>query len=280
MIDTIVGFLNGLLLLNRKTEAVLIDLISSLSPWICPILPAYITGSNLYSVLNYPVYIAVICALVIETIGLSSMSTILLLWSWNETKREKDPSAPVGLAIISGVLYISVVLSVNVLLEINPLQYKILVNGLMSLMTVVAALIIAVRGQHSRRLEEIAQERKERKEERLHARQVQVAPQLAQVAKWDWRELSIDEKIKISKMTQEEVMNMYAGIPESTSRHWLKLAKENGFHEAKTTWVDLPIVDRNLIANMDKYEIMKAYLVDEPTALEWKKRSKYKETIQ
>jgi hypothetical protein len=221
VIDNIVTFLQGILRLNRAVESILIDVIAVISPWLAPILPAFLTGNNLYTILGYPLSIVIIVSAVIETVGLSSMSTILMLWTWNQEKRERDPQAPIGLAVLSGVIYISIVLSVNTLLEIDPARFKILVNGLMSCMTIVAALIIGVRGQHARVVEEVEKERNERKEERKNARTVQLAPRPVPSAnvKNDWRSFTQDEKIAIQQMAVSEIMKNYH-VSKRAAQYW------------------------------------------------------------
>lgn len=227
MIEKIVGFLNGILRLNRTTEYLVIDLIAAIAPWLAPVLPAFLTGSNLFKLLEFPWYIALVSALVVELVGLSSMSTVLMLWTWNETKRESDPYAPMWLALVAGVIYMGVVLSVNTLLDIDPKRYSVLVKGLLSCMTVVAAIIIAVRGQHARRMEAKEREKQERKAERAERRAQETAATEATAEKEkeenggvdDYRSLPLVDKKLLVNMPTAEIMRLYS-VSDRTARNW------------------------------------------------------------
>jgi hypothetical protein len=247
MIDRIVAALEGVLRLNRSTENLLVDVVAAVSPWLAPALPAYLTWYNLSSKLLFPDWVAIVSALVIEFVGLSAISTSLMLWSWNENRREKDPTAPFWLAITSGVFYLAIVLSVNTLLEIDPARFKILVQGLMSCLSVVAGMIIAVRGQHARRLSDREKERIELREERRLARaerlskvsesfgnlQAPPEPQIVKSEYRDWRKLSPEDKMKVADMKTVEEVEEAFGVSERTAYNWMKSAKSNGFHRVE-----------------------------------------------
>jgi len=245
MIDRIVALLEGVLRLTRSTENLLVDVVAAVSPWLAPALPAYLTWYNLSSVLSFPAWVALVSAAVIEFVGLSAISTSLMLWSWNENKREKDPTAPLWLAITSGVFYLAIVLSVNTLLEIDPARFKILVQGLMSCLSVVAGLIIAVRGQHARREQLREIERKELREERRQARfersskvseisgNLQLPEPTVKIVRQeyrDWRKLSPDDKKRVAGMSRVEEVEEAFGVSERTAYNWMKQAQSNGFH--------------------------------------------------
>ena len=236
MIDGFVRFLESLLRFNRSAELLIIDVIAALSPWLAPVLPAYLTGRNLFVLMNFPWQIAVISAAVVELVGLSSMSTVLMLWTWNEEKRESDQAAPVWLALLAGVIYLSVVLSVNTLLDIDPVRYGILVKGLLSCLTVVAALIIAVRGQHARRQAAREQEKADRKEERrarLMQSQMDTERKVPETfgnfqndsEHIDWRYIPENERVEMAEKTPVQIRAKY-GVSERVSHLWAERAKQ------------------------------------------------------
>jgi hypothetical protein len=230
MIKRIVNVLESLLQLNKATETLLVDVLASYAPWLAPFSTAFLIYQSLITNLGYPGFIAFSTAAAVEVLGLSSIQTVLTFSDWNRESTKTAPKAPVIPAIIAGVLYFSVILALIILLDKSGPNEK-LAKCVMAMLSISAAFVISLRAAHAKRVKDFERESQERRAERRALQVTQVTPQVAQVAKYDWRELTLDEKIQISKMNQHEIMNIYAGIPESTSRHWMKLAAENGFHE-------------------------------------------------
>ena len=56
MINKFVTMLESLLKLNRATENLLIDIVASYSPWIAPLVPAYMTFQNMIGYLDFPAW--------------------------------------------------------------------------------------------------------------------------------------------------------------------------------------------------------------------------------
>jgi hypothetical protein len=83
-------------------------------------------------------------------------------WQWNDG--HKLERAPFWFAFGAGLFYVVIVLTVNAALDIwrDSEGVKILAHALLSLLSVDAAVIIAIRAQHASRLNE----RREKKEER------------------------------------------------------------------------------------------------------------------
>ena len=54
MINRIVKTLHELLRLNRATESLIIDVIASYSPWLAPLVPAYMTYQHMTGLLDFP----------------------------------------------------------------------------------------------------------------------------------------------------------------------------------------------------------------------------------
>lgn len=178
MINKIVTMLESLLKLNRATENLLIDIVASYSPWIAPLVPAYMTYQNMVTHLEFPIWAAWSAAICVETLGLSSIQTAVSFWQWNDAKQKADPKAPVVLAILTGGFYLATVLTVNAMLDNSPGVYR-LSKALLSSLSVCAGVILALRAGHSRRVYETEQVRLERKAERKAARAERKAAQKA-----------------------------------------------------------------------------------------------------
>lgn len=176
-VSRVVMFLSDTNRLMRSVESILIDLFAATAPWLAPVLPAYMVWDSLTHRMTMPSWVSMVGALVIEFLGLSAISTTLTLWTYNDHKRESAAStkvvkskrrkphkirglAPVWVAAGAGGFYLVVVLVVNVLLD-DAQPKELIAKALLSSLSIIAGLILAVRGQHARRLED-AEARKER----------------------------------------------------------------------------------------------------------------------
>lgn len=171
MITRIVTFLESLLKLNRATENLLIDVVASYSPWVAPIVPAFMTYQNMTTRLGFPAWAGMAAAVCVETLGLSSIQTAVSFWQWNDSKGKSDPKAPVLLAVLTGGFYLLTVLTVNAMLDDAPGVYR-LAKALLSSLSVCAGVILALRAGHARRQSLTEQARIERRAERAALRAV------------------------------------------------------------------------------------------------------------
>jgi hypothetical protein len=67
-------------------EAVAIDTVSALAPWLAPIIPAFLTYTHMQGSLNYPQWVAFVGALVVEFIGLAAIYTATQFWDYNDAQ--------------------------------------------------------------------------------------------------------------------------------------------------------------------------------------------------
>lgn len=155
-------------------ESSAIDLVSATTPWLAPVIPASQTYLHAINSLKYSEPIAFVAALAVEFLGLAAVSTAVEFWNYNDAlsarkaarvqllkgedkKRAKERrvvGAPFKLAAGSGLFYIAVILTVNVLLDWGKPFPQVAANVLLSLLAVPAAVIIAIRSQHRRKLTE------------------------------------------------------------------------------------------------------------------------------
>lgn len=163
------------LVLSLESSA--IETVSAITPWLAPLIPAYLTHTHAISALKYPPEIALIAAIAVEFLGMAAVNTAIEFWQYNDTqaaKREarisglpsdkaakarqrRHVDAPFAVALASGAFYLIVVLSVNVLLSLDQSALaRVWANGLLSLLSVPAAVIIAIRSQHRRKTTEKA----------------------------------------------------------------------------------------------------------------------------
>lgn len=240
--DRVTNFLRGWGDLTRALEATLIDNLAATVPWLAPVLPAYMVYHSLSTVMNFPVQIAWIGAAVVEFLGLSTVATTFQFWDWNDSRRKTDQGAPVWIAAATAAFYLIVVILVNVVLDTAPAVQRF-AKALLSTLSVIAAITLAIRSQHARRLEEIDRIKAEKRAERRLRRHSGEFPatsasfenlagekNLPQHAKTnDWRRLSRDEKTAIAEMQPAELVHIYP-ISDRTAREWVKKARQNGYH--------------------------------------------------
>lgn len=172
----------------RDSEASFVNLLSAVAPWLAPLAPAYMSFRHMTGVMGFPEGIAWSIAAVVEVLGLSGVSTTLDFWTFNR-RNDKDKQmrkAPVGIAAGSFLAYLSVILTMNVLLEIATLQGEtakawaiILAKALLTLLSVPAAVLMAVRTSHRSLIHEVNLEKAEAKEERRRAAAERRADRLA-----------------------------------------------------------------------------------------------------
>lgn len=156
----------------RNFERVAIDTVAAVSPWLTPAIPAYLVAGHAAKYLVQgnswidQVFV-VVCALAVETVGLSAVHTAIGFYTWNTEKRQNDDAAPFWLAMFAGVFYVVLVVLVNAVLDATQAPWALIAaKAMLSLLSVDAALVIALRAQHARRLNETERLRAEKKAER------------------------------------------------------------------------------------------------------------------
>ena len=150
-------------------ETNLTDGIAAIGPWITPIPSAVLVANATVKDLHWSAELAWVAAAIIESLGLTTVSTSLLLWEYNADKRKTDPDAPFLLAASLVGVYLISTIGLTVLLDIFP-DLARYAPALFPILALVGAVNLALRSGHRRRLAGIAQERAERKAERQAVR--------------------------------------------------------------------------------------------------------------
>jgi hypothetical protein len=217
------GGLESLQDTSQTFERVVIDNLSAFTPWLAPLIPASMAYRNMITRLDFSPLVSLFGAAAVEFLGLTTISTALEFWKFNQDKRKSDNSAPFVVALLTGVFYVVIILTVNAMLELNQsLEVKVAAKAMLSLLSVVAAVIIALRSQHRRRLKEIADEKAQRKAERQQAR----GSHDSHEAPIESPRISYEEYVKLNEsrngqgpITAKELVETY-GIPNATAFRW------------------------------------------------------------
>lgn len=102
------------------TEQRLIKLIARIAPWLGPVPSAWLVGRAVELHLSFPWYMALVTALVVESLGLVSMYNWQNFTDWNRRKLKTDAPAPAGLPLALGVFYLALTIGLVVILEVVP----------------------------------------------------------------------------------------------------------------------------------------------------------------
>ena len=217
------------------------DNLAATAPWLAPLAPAYLAYQAMLDVLHFPGWVALTVGLTVEVLGISTINTALTLWTWNREKNKSDKAAPTWLAVLAAGFYVAVVITVNVLLDGGSLLEKT-AKGLISSLSVAAAMTLALRSQHGKRLAAVRELKEMRREERKFKKLAKDEDNLPKVStkvsdienshpdtfgKWErWPNVPIEEQMKMVRMNVSQVVEMY-GVDERTAYNWLKYAKRD-----------------------------------------------------
>jgi hypothetical protein len=217
-----------------KLENRILDFIAAVAPWLAPLIPTYYAAYNAYDYLAkghnwWDVALIVAMALTVEFIGLAGVHTAIQLWNYNRTKNASDDPAPLWLAILAVAFYITIIIIVNAALDYarvarpDALPYvKILAVGLLSLLALNSALIVALRASQNDRLAQVEKRKADRKAVRKVTGKL---PGNITVTSEDWRKVSKSEYAFISQASTEEICSRF-GVSDRTARNWRKNAQK------------------------------------------------------
>ena len=236
------GGLESLQDTSQTFERVVIDNLSAFTPWLAPLIPAFLTYTHMVGSLSYPTWVAFIGALVVECLGLTAIYTATQFWDYNDAKatekenrlvsmdakarklakQKKQRNAPFRWAAGAMGFYIVIILTVNAALEMEVTQagftVKVFSNALLSLLSVVAGLIIALRSQHRRRVEKFSR----RKETNVTQPPAQNAANFVQVER------------KPMPITKAEFLRLYGA---QASEEVAQIAEAHGLNGNFEEWL-------------------------------------------
>jgi len=219
-----------------NVENSLVNLLSAIAPWLAPVVPMQITVEHMIGYLHFARPVAWLTGAVVEILGLAAVSTILRLWRHNQIMRAEKNRQPLWLPIFVYCFYLTVILAVIALPEFAKTErdwIAVAVKILLSLLSVPAAITLAIRAQNTEIAQEVTGKKTGNKPERSAATSEKVAGKLPEVAEdvtgqvADWRKLPHEDRALIGGMSTGEIMELYQ-IPERTARNWRAKAGQNG----------------------------------------------------
>lgn len=99
----------------------LVDIISDLSPWLTPIPSAVLVSNATLRHLGWPEPVGWISGAIVEMLGISTVSTTMLFYNFNQSKRQSDPALPWGVPAALVAVYLASTVVLTVLLDTVPL---------------------------------------------------------------------------------------------------------------------------------------------------------------
>jgi hypothetical protein len=148
-----------------QIEVVLTDAVAKIAPWTAPIPTAYLVGRATVEHLGWPVAVGIVVAIIVESLGLATSATALELREYNASKRKSDPRAPFALATVLVAVYLAVAVGLTVALDIAPVL-GIYSPAIFPFLSLTGVTVLAIRGDHRRRVEGIEMERAARRSAR------------------------------------------------------------------------------------------------------------------
>lgn len=102
-------------------EEIFLAFASRLGPYLAPVGPAYFVGRAVFNHLQANLLVAVIMAIALEFLGVTTTKTTLRCWLWNnQTKRKTDPTAPFNPMLILTIISYLIGIGLAVGLEVAP----------------------------------------------------------------------------------------------------------------------------------------------------------------
>jgi hypothetical protein len=149
----------------RGVESSFVNFVSAVAPWLAPLAPAFMTYQHAEQRLDFPWWISIPSALVVEILGFSAVSTLMSFSFFNRKNRAQGKQAPVKVVVFAFSFYLLLILSSNVLLDATKEEWALItVRALFTLQTIPAALIVVARAGHRDLIAQIEKEKKQANE--------------------------------------------------------------------------------------------------------------------
>lgn len=220
----------------NDTEGSLVNFLTAFSPWLAPLAPAYMTYKHMIDFLYFDKWLALVMALVVEILGFGTVSTGLDFWFYNRANKAKKKQAPLVLVFVSFGFYLALIVVSNVLIDVatsfgtadHQAWAVVTVRALLTLQTIPAALIVAVRTGHRDLLREMKRMKDDRNFPKVSESYVPAQNNLPK----DWRNLlptlDTNDLRRFASMSPENIKEVAKihDVTERTVVNWKRNAQE------------------------------------------------------
>jgi hypothetical protein len=224
----------------RELGELLAEVATMSGPLLAPMAPAAFSYMHLTTLLNFEWWVALVVALAIETLGLSTGSTIIGLMMHNRRNPASKNQIPMQSIIVSGVWYILTVVALNVTLSIVvefpnlPLEIKALVHiitqGVLVLLSVPAIITQSIRMAHSNVIREIMSAKQEKSMARnLHVNTGNLHVNTGNsTSKKKWADLTDEEIEFLATATRRDAAELLGRSPDDKTVYNYRVKAQNG----------------------------------------------------
>lgn len=202
------------------TEKSIVKIVAKIAPWLAPVPSAYFVARSSMAYLNLPLPMAVVAAIIIETLGLATVHTALWAYEWNLYKRKTDPSAPVALAVSLISAYMIATWGLVVVLEVWP-QGATFAPAIFPVLAIVGTVNLVMISRQEWR-ETTVQEQKAEARQRRQQRKQQDSRKVPE----GWREF-LAQYPNMLEMTGRQIGKL-ANVTERTGNNWKREVRNNG----------------------------------------------------
>lgn len=118
---------------------------SNIVPLLAGILPAYLTWSHIVNVLDFPNWVGLAGAGVIEFIGLGAGNELMKVWNHNRKYKDRTNQMPMFAPFLTAFWYVAIMVAFNVILEAQPNStfWKIVSIALFATLAIPAYTLVA-----------------------------------------------------------------------------------------------------------------------------------------
>lgn len=118
---------------------------SNIVPLLAGILPAYLTWSHIVNVLEFPSWVGLAGAGVIEFIGLGAGNELMKVWNHNRRYKDEKNKMPMLAPFLTAFWYVAIMVAFNVILEARPesLFWRIVSIALFATLAIPAYALVA-----------------------------------------------------------------------------------------------------------------------------------------
>jgi hypothetical protein len=275
MVEFIINLLTGWREITNALEKTLVDNVAATVPWLAPLIPAAIAYDHMESVLLFDPWLAFVGAAVVELLGLSTVTTAVQFWQYNiagdSAKPEPEGRAPFGMAFAAAAFYFLVVITVNVLLDEAGGTAR-LAKALLSTLSIVGALTVAIRSQHRRRVDEQVEVesdaisyQRELEAEAREAKRLVAAERRRMKHEQEMQKLKVSEASKVTETGRKDAESKMK-LAETGGKDAERKLKVTGTF---SNWRQVPESERLKIATMSMEAVRESYGIGERTAYNW-----------
>jgi predicted transcriptional regulator len=189
-----------------ELENNLADGIAATAPWITPLPSAVLVSTAVVQKLHWSSAMGWITALIIESLGFSTVSTSLLLWEYNADKRKIDPKAPFEIAVCLIAIYLVSTISLTILLDIMP-ELGRYAPAIFPVLSMVSAVNLVLRFGHRKRKSAVSLEKENRKTERQKKQAASVQGFDPSLSKYGSVNIAPDHFLNMARQVRKDNMH-------------------------------------------------------------------------